>query len=115
MLQTALEHPQKLYPIIFGLFVLLIVLYLQKLGERKQNDIHTRSEYLGTGLHQATMSETIEDVAKAVITEFPTFDDAQQARMVRDKLKLQGLKNVDLYEAAIYATITRLKGGAHVA
>jgi hypothetical protein len=32
--------------------------------------------------------------------------------MVRDELRLRGLKNVDMYEATIFATISRLKGGA---
>jgi hypothetical protein len=58
------------------------------------------------------MAEAIEDVSRRILTTYPTLDDAEQARMVRDDLRLRGLKNVDMYEGAIFATITRLKGGA---
>jgi hypothetical protein len=109
VLQTALDHPERLYPIIGILFFLLIVLYLQKIGERKQG---AGTTYLGTQLHMSSMSETIEDVARKVIIGHPTLDDKEQARMVRDELRLRGFKNVDMYESAIYATISRLKGGA---
>jgi hypothetical protein len=112
VLQTAIDHPERLYPIIGILFFILIVLYLQKIGERKQG---AGTTYLGTQLHVATMSETIEDVARRVIVANPSLDDNQQARMVRDELMLKGFKNVDLYESAIYATISRLKGGAGAA
>ncbi len=112
MLQTALDHPERLYPIIGILFFILIVLYLQKIGERKEGA--GPGGYLGTQLHVASMAETIEDVARKVIIGNPTLDDAVQARMVRDELMLRGFKNVDMYESAIFATITRLKGGAHV-
>jgi len=60
------------------------------------------------------MSETIEDVARKIIIANPERDDKEQVRMVRDELLLRGFKNVDLYESAIYATVSRLKGGAHV-
>ncbi len=110
MLQTALDHPERLYPIIGILFFILIVLYLQKIGERKQDA--GPGGYLGTQLHVASMSETIEDVARKVIVANPTLDDGEQARMVRDQLLLKGFKSVDMYESAIFATISRLKGGA---
>jgi hypothetical protein len=110
MFDEAMNHPQKLYPIIFILFILLIVLYLQKLGKR-QNDIGP-SAYLGTSLHSQSMAETIEDVSMEILQTYPMLDDVEQARMVRDQLKLQGMKNVDMYEGTIFATITRLKGGA---
>ncbi|HEY2366479.1 MAG TPA: hypothetical protein VGH87_08840, partial [Polyangiaceae bacterium] len=70
------------------------------------------SGYLGTQLHVASMSETIEDVARKVIIANPTLDDKDQVRMVRDELLLRGFKSVDMYESAIYATVSRLKGGA---
>jgi hypothetical protein len=110
VLQDALDHPQKLYPIIGILFVLLIVLYLQKLGEQRPA-ASLQSPYLGTSIHAASMAETIEDLARRIIQTHPMLDDAEQARMVRDQLRLHGLKNVDMYEGAIFATITRLKGG----
>ncbi len=109
MLQTAIDHPERLYPIIGILFFLLIVLYLQKIGERKQG---AGTTYLGTQLHMSSMSETIEDVTRKVIIANPMLDDREQARMVRDELRLRGFKNVDLYESAIWATISRLKGVA---
>jgi hypothetical protein len=105
-----MDHPEKLYPIILGLFFLLIVLYLQKIGEQKKGA--GPSGYLGTQLHVASMSETIEDVARKVIIANPTLDDKDQVRMVRDELLLRGFKSVDMYESAIYATVSRLKGGA---
>jgi hypothetical protein len=108
--QQTLDHPERLYPIILILVFLLIVLYLRKLGERK-GDLGP-SAYLGTSLHAASMAEAIEDVSRRILTTYPTLDDAEQARMVRDDLRLRGLKNVDMYEGAIFATITRLKGGA---
>lgn len=104
-----MDHPEKLYPIIMILVFLLIVLYLQKIGEQKKGAGGT---YLGTQLHVASMSETIEDVARKVIIGNPSLDDTVQVRMVRDELRLRGFKNVDLYESAIYATVSRLKGGA---
>jgi len=104
-----MDHPEKLYPIILVLVFILIVLYLQKIGERKQS---TGGTYLGTQLHVASMSETIEDVARKVIIAHPAHEDKDQVRMVRDELLLRGFKNVDLYESAIYATVSRLKGGA---
>jgi hypothetical protein len=106
-----LDHPERLYPVILILGFLLIVLYLRKLGERKSDGMP--SAYLGTSLHSASMAETIEDVARHTLQTYPTLDDAEQARMVRDELRLRGLKNVDMYEGSIFATITRLKGGAH--
>jgi len=109
VLLRILDHPEKLYPIIGLLFFLLIVLYLQKIGERKPR---TESTYLGTQLHVSTMSETIEDVSRKVIIAHPMLDDAEQARMVSDELRLKGFANIKLYESAIYATISRLKGGA---
>ena len=109
MLMTALEHPEKLYPIIGILFVLLIVIYLQKLGEHKR-DITAKSMYLGTSIHSENMSVTIEDLTRKIILTYPTLDDAEQCRMVRDQLRLNGLKNVDMYEGVIYATLGRLKG-----
>jgi hypothetical protein len=105
-----MDHPEKLYPIIMGLFFLLIVLYLQKIGERKEGA--GPSAYLGTQLHVASMSETIEDVARKIIIAHPDREDTEQVRMVRDELLLRGFKNVDMYESAIYATVSRLKGGA---
>ena len=111
LLKTALEHPEKLYPIIFFLVVLLIVLYLKKLGEHK-HDITVRSAYLGTGAHSKTMDETIEDLARRTIETYPTLDDAQHARMIRDELRLKGLTNIDMYEGVIFNTVIRLKGGA---
>ena len=105
-----MDHPEKLYPIILGLFFLLIVLYLQKIGERKEGA--GPGSYLGTQLHVASMSETIEDVARKVIIANPGAEDREQVRMVRDELRLRGFTNVDLYESAIYATVSRLKGGA---
>lgn len=110
MLQEALDHPERLYPIIGILFFILIVLYLQKIGERKAGA--GPSAYLGTSSHMNSMAETIEDLARRTIISYPTLDDAEQARMVRDELRLRGLTNVDLYEATIFATIARLKGGA---
>ncbi len=104
-----MNHPEKLYPIIGALFFLLIVLYLQKLGERKQGA--GPGGYLGTSTHVTSMVETIEDVARRVITTHPTLEDKEQARMVRDELRLRGLKNVDMYEGTIFATVSRLKGG----
>ena len=105
-----MDHPEKLYPIIGVLFFILIVLYMQKIGERKQGA--GPGSYLGTQLHVASMSETIEDVARKVIIAHPDREDKDQVRMVRDELLLRGFKNVDLYESAIYATVSRLKGGA---
>jgi len=105
-----MNHPEKLYPIIGLLFFLLIVLYLQKIGERKQGA--GPGGYLGSSTHVASMAETIEDVARRVITTHPTLDDRDQVRMVRDELRLRGLTNVDMYEATIFATVSRLKGGA---
>jgi len=110
MLQEALDHPQKLYPIIFMLFILLVVLYMKNLG--KQRHISIAPGYLGTQLHSQSMAEAIEDAALKIVQSYPTLGDHEQARMVRDKLKMQGLKNVDMYEGTIFATITRLKGGA---
>lgn len=107
-----MDHPEKLYPIILVLFFILIVLYLQKIGERKQGA--GTGGYLGTQLHIASMSETIEDVARKVIIAHPDREDKDQVRMVRDELLLRGFKNVDMYESAIYATVSRLKGGAGV-
>jgi hypothetical protein len=106
-----LDHPQKLYPIIFILFILLVILYMKRIGERNPH-AGMPSPYLGTSLHMQSMAETIEDVALKILRTYPTLDDSEQARMVRDHLKLQGLKNVDMYEGTIFATITRLKGGA---
>ena len=111
MIQDALNHPERLYPIIGVLFILLVILYLQKIGERK-NTTPAGSIYLGSAAHSASMAETIEDLARRTITTYPTLDDAEHARMVRDELRLRGLKNVDMYEATIFATISRLKGGA---
>ena len=91
--------------------MLLIVLYLQKLGEQRPA-ASLQSPYLGTSVHAASMAETIEDLARRIIQSYPTLDDAEQARMVRDQLRIHGLKNVDMYEGTIFATITRLKGGA---
>jgi hypothetical protein len=108
--QQVLDHPERLYPIILILVFLLIVLYLRKLGERRVDT--GPSPYLGTSLHSASMAEAIEDVARRILETYPTLDDAEQARMVRDELRLRGLKNVDMYEGAIFATIIRLKGGA---
>jgi hypothetical protein len=105
-----MDHPEKLYPIILILVFILIVLYLQKIGEKKQSA--GTGGYLGTQLHIASMSETIEDVARKVIIANPSLDDPQQVRMVRDELMLRGFKNVDMYESAIFATVSRLKGGA---
>ena len=110
LLREALDHPQKLYPIIFILFILLIVLYLKKLGEHK-HDITVRSEYLGTGAHSRSMDETIEDLARRTIETYPMLDDSEHARMVRDELRLRGLTNVDMYEGVIFNTVVRLKGG----
>jgi hypothetical protein len=107
--ETAMDHPEKLYPIIGILVFLLIVLYMQKIGEKKQG---AGTTYLGTQLHVASMSETIEDVARKVIIANPSFEDREHARMVRDELLLRKFKNVDMYESAIYATVSRLKGGA---
>jgi hypothetical protein len=111
VVQDALNHPERLYPIIGILFFLLIVLYLQKIGERK-GGFQSGSAYLGTTTHMTSMAETIEDLARRIILTHPTLDDGEQARMVRDELRLRGLKNVDLYEGSIFATIVRLKGGA---
>jgi hypothetical protein len=108
-----MDHPEKLYPIIGILFFILIVLYMQKIGERKQGA--GPGGYLGTQLHVASMSETIEDVARKIIIANPQHADNEQVRMVRDELLLRGFKNVDMYESAIYATISRLKGGAAAA
>ena len=110
MLQTAIDHPEKLYPIIGILFFLLIVLYLQKLGERK-GGFHRGTTYLGSTTHMASMAEMIEDLARRTILANPTLEDAEQARMVRDELRLRGFKNVDMYEGTIFATVSRLKGG----
>ena len=111
MIQDALNHPERLYPIIGVLFILLVVLYLQKIGERK-SQTPAGSLYLGSKPHVASMAETIEDLARRIIVTYPTLDDSEHARMVRDELRLRGLKNIDLYEGTIFATISRLKGGA---
>src|SRR5579863_4433957 len=108
MLDDAINHPQKLWMIIFILFVLIIVLYMQGIGKKKGLDMGP-SAYLGTTLHSQSMAEAIEDVAIKILTQYPTLDDSEQARMVRDQLKIAGMKNVDMYEATIFATITRLK------
>jgi len=108
VLQQTLDHPQRLYPIIGILFVLLVILYMRKLGERRLDT--GPSPYLGTQLHQASMAEAIEDVTRRVIQTYPTLEDREQVRMVRDELLLRGLKNVDMYEGAIFATLSRLKG-----
>lgn len=105
-----MNHPEKLYPIIGILFFLLIVLYLQKLGERK-GGFERGATYLGSTTHMASMAETIEDLARRTIIANPTLDDSAQARMVRDELLLRGFKNVDMYEGTIFATVSRLKGG----
>ncbi len=105
-----MEHPEKLYPIIGLLVFLLIVLYMQKIGERKQGA--GPGGYLGTTEHMTSMAETIEDVARRTIAAHPMLDDSEQVRMVRDELRLRGLKNVDMYEGTIFATVSRLKGGA---
>jgi hypothetical protein len=68
------------------LFFILIVLYLQKIGERKKGA--GAGSYLGTQLHIASMSETIEDVARKVIIANPGLEDNEQVRMVRDELRL---------------------------
>lgn len=105
-----MNHPEKLYPIIGLLVFLLIVLYMQKIGERKQGA--GPGGYLGSAMHMTSMAEAIEDVARRVITSHPTLDDNEQARLVRDELRLRGMTNVDMYEASIFATVSRLKGGA---
>lgn len=111
MIQDALNHPERLYPIIGILFILLIILYMQKIGERKSST-PAGSIYLGSAAHSASMAETIEDLARRIIIAYPTLDDGEHARMVRDELRLKGIKNVDMYEGTIFATISRLKGGA---
>lgn len=104
-----MNHPEKLYPIIGFLVFLLVVLYMQKIGQRKQGA--GPGGYLGTTEHATSMVETIEDLARRIITTHPTLDDSEQVRMVRDELRLRGIKNVDLYEGTIFATVSRLKGG----
>lgn len=111
MVQDALNHPERLYPIIGALFILLVVLWMQKIGERKSST-PAGSLYLGSSAHVASMAETIEDLARRIIIAYPTLDDSEHARMVRDELRLKGMKNIDMYEATIFATISRLKGGA---
>ena len=104
-----MDHPEKLYPIIGILVFLLIVLYMRNLGARK---VGAGTTYLGSAVHQTSMADIIEDVSRRIVTAYPTLDDAEQVRMVRDELKLRGMAKVDLYEATIYLTIGRLKGGS---
>ena len=109
-LEYILDHPQKLYPIILVLVILLVILYMKKIGEKKAE--MAGPGYLGSTLHQSSMAETIEDVTRKVLLAYPSLDDSEHARMIRDELRLRGFKTVDMYEGTIYATITRLKGGA---
>jgi hypothetical protein len=102
-----LDHPEKFFPIILLLVFIWIVLYMRKLGERK---MESGTSYLGSASHLKSMGETIEDVARRVIGKYPTLDDGEQARMVRDELRLMGILKVDMYEATIFTTIARLKG-----
>ena len=104
-----LDHPEKLIPIILLLFFILIVLYMRKLGERK---METGTSYIGSAHHLTSMTETIEELARRVITKYPDLDDQEHVRMVRDEMRLLGHVKIDMYEASIYTTIARLKANA---
>jgi hypothetical protein len=104
-----LDHPEKLFPIIFILFIILIVTYMRKMGERKMD---TGTSYLGSAHHLTSMTESIEESARRVIAKYPQLDDKEHARMVRDELRLLGIVKVDMYEATIFTTIARIKSGA---
>ncbi len=104
-----LDHPEKLFPIIGLLFIILILLYMRKLGERK---METGTSYLGSAHHLTSMSEQIEDLARRVITKYPQLDDAEHARMIRDEMRLLGIMKIDRYEGTIFTTVARLKGRA---
>ncbi len=102
------DHPEKYYPIIFFLVVLLLILYARKAMQPKMD---TGKSYLGTAAHQSTMSDIIEATARRLIDQFPTVDDAALVQMVRDDLRIRKIAQVDLYESTIQATVTRLRGG----
>ncbi len=104
-----LDHPEKLVPIILILFLLLIVLYMRKIGERKMD---TGKSYLGSAHHLTSMSETIEDLSRRIIAKYPQLDDRDHVRMIRDELRLLGIVQIDMYEGTIFTTVARLKGRA---
>ncbi len=104
-----LDHPEKLFPIILILFLILVVMTMRKMGERK---METGSSYLGSAHHLTSMTETIEECARRIVAKYPQLDDREHARMVRDEMRLLGIVKVDMYEATIFTTIARIKGGA---
>lgn len=68
--------------------------------------------YLGTSTHEHSVLTVIETIAERKVVELPTLSDAEIVKHVSYELKAQHMPNVDLYEAAIFAIVRRLRGTA---